>query len=61
MEGYRKGLTDCFFSICRHFILPTSGSRQVLEITETGNTRVKGQWLFQVEDLEIQLPGKAKG
>ena len=39
------------------FILPTSGTEQVLQVTETGNTVVSGGWVFRVDGEDVIMRG----
>ena len=40
------------------FVLPTSLTPGVLEVTETGNTGNSGWWVFRIDNSSITMPGK---
>lgn len=39
-------------------ILPTSLTEEVLEVVDSSNTGVTGQWLFRVDQAQVLLPSE---
>ena len=54
-----KNIYLMIFFLFRSFLFPVSRTEHVLEVTRGGNTDFTGQWLFQVDKLEVQHPGKS--